>query len=118
MSHKQYKCHQCRWVHAAIPLSAAQAQVQAVNGWHASKREPETEDMASYMCCFKCGAPSANFVPAMPGDVPFGATIQGAVVPGVFDDQPDVQWGDFENLSMGGLSQPVSRVSQGRQRVA
>ena len=72
-------------MHSAIPLAAAQEQVHRVNAWHASKREPETEDMASYMCCIKCGAPSADFVPAMPGDSQTGNTIQGVVVPGVFD---------------------------------
>ena len=37
MNCKPYKCVRCNWVHSAIPLAAAQEQVQTVNAWHASK---------------------------------------------------------------------------------
>lgn len=84
VNHKEYKCQRCGWVHAAIPLAAAQEQVQSVNDWHASKSEPETEDIARYMRCFSCKAPTSEFVPALPGDAPMGSTIQGVVVPGVW----------------------------------
>jgi hypothetical protein len=84
VSYKEYKCPRCGWVHAAIPLAAAQEQVQSVNVWHASKGEPLTADVARYMRCFRCGAPTADFVPAQPGDAPTGSTIQGVVVPGAW----------------------------------
>jgi rubredoxin len=85
LNHKSYKCPKCGWVHAAIPLASAQKQVQTVNEWHVSKGEPATQEIASYMHCFKCGAPTIDFVPALPGDVPFGTTIQAAVVPGAWE---------------------------------
>jgi rubredoxin len=83
MSYKEYKCQKCGWVHAAIPLAQAQAQVQSVNAWLAGKQEPQTETIERYLKCFRCGAPSAQFVPALLGDAPLGSTIQGVVVPGV-----------------------------------
>ena len=85
MNYKEYKCNKCAWVHAAIPLAAAQEQVQSANEWLATKGESATEDIARYLRCFKCGAPSADFVPAMPGDAPTGSTIQGVVVPGAWE---------------------------------
>lgn len=85
VNYKPYKCLHCGWVHSAIPLAAAQEQVARVNDWHASRGEPTTESTARYFHCFKCGAPSADFVLALPGDAPTGSTMQGVVVPGVFD---------------------------------
>jgi rubredoxin len=85
MSLKTYKCPMCGWVHSAIPLDAAQEQVNCVNEWYASKGEPATENIAHYMSCFQCGASAADFVRAKPGDAPIGSTIQAAVVPGAFD---------------------------------
>lgn len=85
MNYKAYKCPRCGWVHAAIPLTAAQEQVQNVNTWLASKGEPETEDLARYARCSRCGAPTADFVPALPGEAPTGSTIQGVVVPGAWE---------------------------------
>lgn len=70
LGYKEYKCPRCRWVHAALPLSSVQAEVEA----------------GGYSKCFRCGAPSAAFVPAQEGDVHRGATIQGVYVPGVWDD--------------------------------
>lgn len=84
VNYKEYKCQRCGWVHAAIPLAAAQEQVQSVNSWHASKSEPETEDIAGYMRCFPCGAPTSKLIHALPVDAPMGGTIQGVVVPGVW----------------------------------
>lgn len=85
LGYKEYKCLKCGWVHAAIPLSAAQEQVRSVNSWHASKGEPQTEDLTRYTRCFRCGAPTADFVPALPDDAPIGSTIQGVVVPGAWE---------------------------------
>jgi hypothetical protein len=35
-----------------------------------------------YKQCFRCGAPSTDFVPALEGDVPSGCTIQSIIAPG------------------------------------
>ena len=71
-------------MHSAIPLAAAQEQVMSVNAWLASKGEPETAQLKRYMHCFRCGAPTSEFVPALPGDAPMCSTIQGVVVPGAY----------------------------------
>ena len=84
LGYKAYKCPKCLWVHAAIPLANAQEQVQIVNAWHASKGEPQTETIQRYLRCFRCGAPTADFVPALSDDAPTGSTIQGVVVPGAW----------------------------------
>jgi len=82
--YKAYKCDQCGWIHAAIPLSAAQEQVTVVNAWYASKGEQEAESIASYMHCFRCDNPKVNFVPANPSDVLSGTSIPAAVVQGAW----------------------------------
>lgn len=76
MSYKEYKCPKCGWVHAAIPRSAALEQAGS------------QEVYAQYFRCFQCGAPTDDFIPALPDDAPLGCTIQGVVVPGVFEDTP------------------------------
>lgn len=70
LGYKKYNCNKCGWVHAALPLAAVQQQVEA----------------GKYAKCFRCGAPSAGFVPADEGDVPTGSTMQGIYVPGAWDD--------------------------------
>ena len=85
LGYKEYKCPRCGWVHAAIPLQVAQEQVQSANVWLASKSEPQTETIERYMRCFRCGAPTADFIPALPHDAPTGSTIQGVVVPGAWE---------------------------------
>ena len=84
MNYKEYKCPKCGWVHAAIPLEVAHEQVQRANDWHVSKGESQTADVARYLRCFRCGASTADFVPAQPGEAPTGSTIQGVVVPGAW----------------------------------
>lgn len=83
MSYLEYKCPKCGWVHAAIPLSEATAQVASANEYCESQGPPQIASMERYLRCFRCGAPTTGFVPACPGDAPNGCTIQGIIVPGV-----------------------------------
>ena len=76
----QYKCHDCSWVHAVIPLVQAEAAVLAANEYYLSKGLAPTETLESYLKCVRCGAPSNKFIPAQPGDVPFGTTINTVVM--------------------------------------
>lgn len=89
LGYKEFKCNKCGWVHAALPLAAVQVEVEA----------------SGYSKCFRCGAPSAGFVPAQEGDVHRGATIQGVYVPGAWDDffinGPSVSE-DFDRTNMRG----------------
>lgn len=85
VNYKPYKCIRCGWVHSAITLEVAQEQVRTVNAWLATKGEPESAAISTYMRCFHCGAPTDEFIPAKPGDAPTGSTAQGVVVPGAFD---------------------------------
>lgn len=61
MKYREYKCPTCSWVHAAIPLSDAEAQV--ANEYFQSQGRPQTDH---YFRCFKCGAPTDGFVRAGP----------------------------------------------------
>jgi hypothetical protein len=70
LGYKEYKCHHCGWVHAAIPLQAV----------------PDGADMQMYQRCFSCRGTTAFFLPASAGDAPDGCTLQPVVVPGVWDD--------------------------------
>jgi hypothetical protein len=63
--YKEYKCPSCGWVHAAIPRSAV----------------PADSDIADYLFCFNCRAPSIFFVPAGANDAPAGCSLQPVVVP-------------------------------------
>lgn len=85
MTYKEFKCTKCGWVHSAIPLADAEAQVASANAYDASKGRPQTASLAHYLRCFRCGAPTSDFVPANPNDAPTGSTIQGVVVPGVWE---------------------------------
>jgi rubredoxin len=69
LGYKAYKCNQCAWVHAALPIEVVSQQV----------------GHDDYSKCFRCGAPAKAFVPAETGDAPTGSTIQGVYVPGVWD---------------------------------
>lgn len=83
MSYREYKCPKCGWVHAAITLADAEAQIASANEYDKSQGRQQTASMDHYLRCFRCGAPTTGFVPAGPGDAPSGCTIQGIVVPGV-----------------------------------
>lgn len=83
MSYVACKCPKCGWVHSAIPLSDAEAQVAFVNEYSKSKGLPQTASIDHYRRCSRCGAPTDDFVPACPRDAPMACTIEGVVVPGV-----------------------------------
>ena len=83
MKYGEYKCQKCNWVHAAIPVSVAEAQVASSNEYSRSQGTPPTASMEHYWKCFRCGASTQDFVPAGPDDAPMGCTIQGVVVPGI-----------------------------------
>lgn len=75
------KCPRCGWVHVAIARSEAEEQVLSVNLWLASSHENSPPaSLDQYLHCFRCGAPSSNFVPALSGDAPSGATLQACVL--------------------------------------
>lgn len=77
----QYKCPRCGWVHAGIPLVQAEAAVLGAIEYYLSKGLPPKATLESYLKCVRCGAPSDKFIPAQPGDVPFGTTIDTVVMP-------------------------------------
>ena len=83
MNYRKYKCPKCGWVHAAIPLADAKAQVASANEYFESEDRPQTASMDDYLRCFRCGAPTTGFLPSGPGDSPRICTLQGVVVPGV-----------------------------------
>jgi DNA-directed RNA polymerase subunit RPC12/RpoP len=68
LGYKEYKCNLCGWVHAALPLRVV---------------EPDMYNVQYYKC-FRCGAPSAGFVPAEPDESMTGSTMQGVFVPGAW----------------------------------
>jgi rubredoxin len=81
---KQYKCHDCGWVHFAISLAEAEAHTAIVNEYLAEKvPRGQIATVDRYFKCSRCGAPSSDFVPAAPGDAPMLSTLCGVVVPGV-----------------------------------
>ena len=72
MTHRfpEVKCLKCGWVHVAIPMDVA-------------REHSDTEDdMQRYLECFRCGAPTFDFVPALEGDAPVGCTLQAVVLTG------------------------------------
>ncbi|AVK72222.1 hypothetical protein BJN34_0205 [Cupriavidus necator] len=82
--YKTFKCPACGWVHIAIPMADAEAQIREANCYLASKGLAPTETLEQYSKCFRCNASSATFVPAESGDAPAGATLQAVVVPGAY----------------------------------
>ena len=78
-----HKCPKCNWVHAAIPLSVAEAQVASANEYSRSQGRPQTASMEHYWQCFRCEASTVGFVPAGPDDDLMRCTIQGVVVSGI-----------------------------------
>jgi DNA-directed RNA polymerase subunit RPC12/RpoP len=63
--YRELKCARCGWVHMAVP-----AQVARASGG----------DVERYLRCYRCGAPSEEFVPALADDAPTGCTLQPCVV--------------------------------------
>lgn len=78
---EEVKCPQCGWVHVANSRSDAEDQVAAVNGYLASSDESSPPaSVEQYLCCFRCGAPSASFLLALPGDALSAVTLQACVL--------------------------------------
>jgi rubredoxin len=70
MTHRfsEVKCPKCGWVHVAIPMDVAR------------ENSDTDEDLERYLKCFRCGAPTLGFVPALEGDAPMGCTLQAVVL--------------------------------------
>lgn len=75
---KHYKCGMCGWVPLELSLEAAQAHTDAVNAALSGDGKPVAVER--YFACGRCGASSATFVPALPGDAPPLATLPGIVL--------------------------------------
>ena len=75
----QVKCATCGWVHIAIPADDAREQVDSVNAWCASMGKPPGASVNDYRRCFRCGADSATFFPAVDGDAPTLSTLMAVV---------------------------------------
>lgn len=83
---RHFKCPRCTWVHIGISLEDAQLQVRQAQAFyvvasrinHVTTRGPEAY-LESYKRCFKCGAPSVDFVPVLPGEVPIESTQQTVI---------------------------------------
>ena len=75
---KHYKCGVCSWVHFELSLEDAQAHTDAVNAALPKDGKPVTVDR--YFACSRCGASSATFVPALPGDAPPLSTLRRVVL--------------------------------------
>lgn len=67
----EVKCPKCGWVHVEIPVEVARQ--------YASN---DDEALARFFKCFRCDAPTHDFLPSQPGDVPVGATLQAVVLHG------------------------------------
>lgn len=85
----EFKCPKCGWVHIGISEADAVAQVHSVNAFFATLSEEQKQQFGGtnaslerYKRCFRCGNPSANFVPANRTDrPPAGATMQAVIAP-------------------------------------
>ena len=75
---KHYKCGVCGWVHFELSLKDAEAHTDAVNA--ALREDDKSVAVERYFVCSRCGASSATFVPALPGDAPPLSTLRGVVL--------------------------------------
>jgi len=75
--HNEWKC-KCGWVHAEVSMEEALANVRR-NGLTGTVEGRDL--LARYMSCFRCGAPTSEFVPAEPGDLPPLANMSPVVIP-------------------------------------
>lgn len=90
-SRGEFKCPRCGWMHLGISLEDAQEQVRQAQAFyvvaskinHVTMRGPDAY-LEGYKRCRRCGATSADFVPAMPGDVPHGPALQAVIAPQVW----------------------------------
>lgn len=75
--YREMKCAACGWVHAAIPEHVARA---------------EGGDYSRFLRCYRCGADTAQFVPAVDSDAPLGCTLQPCVVAARFARCASCHW--------------------------
>jgi hypothetical protein len=77
----EWKCGKCGWGAMRVSRASAEQELNDMNKY-LSEVEPNRKpsSIEKYLRCFHCGAPTACFVPAGPGDIPRGATIQPRVV--------------------------------------
>lgn len=84
----EFKCPKCGCVHIGISLNDAEEQVRQAQAFyvvaskinHVATRGPDAY-LESYRMCCKCGAPSTDFVPALPSDMQDGCTLQAVIAP-------------------------------------
>jgi hypothetical protein len=55
-------------------------QISDVNEHLRSRGEPATASLKDYCHCFRCGADTVSFLPAVESDAPPGVTIQPVVI--------------------------------------
>ena len=86
----EFKCLRCGCVHIGISLNDAEEQVQAhafyvvaskIN--NVTTRGPNAY-LEAYKRCSRCGAPAADFIPALPSDMPGRCTLQAVIAPKEF----------------------------------
>lgn len=84
----EFKCLRCGCVHIGILLNDAEEQVRQAQAFYvvASKinnvatRGPYAY-LEAYKRCSQCGAPAADFVPALPSDIRDRCPLQAVIVP-------------------------------------
>jgi hypothetical protein len=83
-----FKCPKCGYAHVAISLHDAQEQVRQAQAFFvaASKINNVTTRgpgayLEAYKRCSWCGASTADFVPALPGDIPDSWQLPAVIVP-------------------------------------
>jgi hypothetical protein len=84
----EFKCPKCGCFHTAISLNDAEQQVRQAQAFYvaASKinnvttRGPNAY-LEAYKRCSRCGAPAADFVPALPSDMRDCCTLQAVIAP-------------------------------------
>lgn len=81
----EFKCHQCGWVHVGLDKETVIEHINVVLAYQ--ERIHDTSAPAcidDYLKCFRCGAPSEKFLPALPNDAPMGCTIQSVIAPDLY----------------------------------
>ena len=85
----EFKCPKCGWIHVGISEADAIAHVDSFNRFFATLDTDERRNtfgnrlasLETYQRCFRCGSPSADFVPATNTDCPPGVTLQAVIAP-------------------------------------
>ena len=84
----EFKCPKCGCVHIGISLNDAEEQVRQAQAFyvvaskinHVATRGPDAY-LEAYKRCSRCGAPAADFIPALPSDIQDGCTLQAVIAP-------------------------------------